>query len=298
MSIKAYCCPVSKHPIVFVLEHVPTQIARFPEAGVALQAPSALLPGVSPHVALPVGACTEALHAVVTSVGLLPGVSPHVDPQLATCPEVLHALVTSVGLLPGVSPHVDLQVAPCPKALHALVAPMHEARPLAGATHVDGHLGIVGKTLAKQDTRPALVAALMPSQLLMVDQPLAMLPALGRAVVRGQRAQVLQFGHGEGGVMAVCKWALSFSMDAQDPQLPILTGHVGGARGLQMQTIQGGAAVCAAVSKVIAVFCRGKNKERAKVIVLIHYLHEVTQYVLCEHLNYILTFYLSYHFLC
>jgi hypothetical protein len=45
-------------------------------------------------------------------------------------------------------------------------------------------------------------------------------------------------------------------------------------------------------------FEREENKERAKVIVLIHYLHEVTQYVLCEHLNYILTFYLSYHFLC
>ena len=65
--------PVSKHPIASVLEHVPTQIARVTEAGVA---PSGLLPGVSPHVSIQGGAPTEALHALVTPVGLLPGVSP------------------------------------------------------------------------------------------------------------------------------------------------------------------------------------------------------------------------------
>ena len=38
--------------------------------------------------------------------------------------------------------------------------------------------------------------------------------------------------------------------------------------------------LCAAVSKVIAVFCREANKDRKKVIVLIHYLHKVIQYVI------------------
>jgi predicted CoA-binding protein len=43
---------------------------------------------------------------------------------------------------------------------------------------------------------------------------------------------------------------------------------VGGARGVHMQTIRGGAALCAAVFKVIAVFCREENKDREKVILL------------------------------
>ena len=70
--------PVSKHPIAYVLEQVPKQIARVSEAGVE---PSGLLPGVSPHVVLQGGALTEALHTLVTPVGLLPGVSPHVHLQ-------------------------------------------------------------------------------------------------------------------------------------------------------------------------------------------------------------------------
>jgi hypothetical protein len=57
------------------------------------------------------------------------------------------------------------------------------------------------------------------------------------------------------------QWVLPFSVDTQDPQLLAVTGHVGGARGFHMQTIQGGAVLCAAVSKLIAVFCRG-NKGR------------------------------------
>ena len=76
------------------------------------------------------------------------------------------------------------------------------------------------------------------SQLLTVDQLLAALQALGHAVVGRQRVQGLQFGHGEEGVMAVqCQWALPFSVDAQDPQLLAVTGHVGEARGVHMQTI-------------------------------------------------------------
>ena len=78
----------------------------------------------------------------------------------------------------------------------------------------------------------------MRSQLLTVDQRLAALQALGHAVVCRQRVQGLQFGHGEEGVMAVQRqWALPFSVDAQDPQLLAVTGHVGGARGVHMQTI-------------------------------------------------------------
>jgi hypothetical protein len=42
----------------------------------------------------------------------------------------------------------------------------------------------------------------------------------------------------EEGVMAVHRqWALPFSVDAQDPQLPVVTGHVGGARGVHTQTL-------------------------------------------------------------
>ena len=55
------------------------------------------------------------------------------------------------------------------------------------------------------------------------------------------------------------QWAIPFSVDAQDPQLLAVTGDVGGARGVHMQIIQGGAVLCAAVSKVIAVFYRGKE---------------------------------------
>ena len=72
----------------------------------------------------------------------------------------------------------------------------------------------------------------MPSQALIVDRPLAVLQALDRAVVRRQRAQGL-LRRREEGVMAVHRqWALPFSVDAQDPQLPVVTGHVGGARGV------------------------------------------------------------------
>ena len=87
---------------------------------------------------------------------------------------------------------------------------------------------------------------------------LAAVQALDHTVVHRQRAQGLQFGHSVEGVMAVHhKWALPFSMDAQDPQLPIVTGHVGGARGIKLQSLRGGATLCAAVSNVITVFCRG-----------------------------------------
>ena len=78
----------------------------------------------------------------------------------------------------------------------------------------------------------------LPSQLLGADQPFAALQALDHAVFRGQRAQSLWFGRSEEGVMAVQRqWALPFSIDAQDPQLLAVTGHVGGARGVHMQTI-------------------------------------------------------------
>ena len=42
--------------------------------------------------------------------------------------------------------------------------------------------------------------------------------------------------------------ALPLSVDAQDAQLPAVTRHVGGARGVHTQTLRGGAALRAAVS--------------------------------------------------
>ena len=60
-------------------------------------------------------------------------------------------------------------------------------------THVDDHLGIVGKNPATEDTGTALVDAPRTSQLLKVDEPLVTFQALGHAVVRTQRAQGLQF---------------------------------------------------------------------------------------------------------
>ena len=97
----------------------------------------------------------------------------------------------------------------------------------------------------------------LSSQLLAVDQ---LLQAIGHAVVRGQRVNSLQFGQVEDCAIAIQRqWALPFSIDTQDPQLLAVTGHVGGARGVHMQTIRGGVALFAAVSKVIAVFCRGEK---------------------------------------
>ena len=154
----------------------------------------------------------EALRALVTAVGLLPGVSPHMDLQGGAVTEALRALVTAVGLLVDVSLYVTLEVAFLPETLHALVAPV---RLLVGVgTHVDDHLGIVGENFAAQDTGPALAAAPRPSQLLTVDEPLG----------GGQRAHSLQFARREEGVMAVrLQWALPFPVDAQDPQLPVVT---------------------------------------------------------------------------
>ena len=79
------------------------------------------------------------------------------------------------------------------------------------------------------------------------------------------------------------QWALPFSVDAQDPQLPVVTGHVGGTKGIHMQSLRGGPALCVAVFKVIVVFCREKNSE--KVIALIHYFYKGIQYVHCTHLT-------------
>ena len=54
------------------------------------------------------------------------------------------------------------------------------------------------------------------------------------------------------------------------------TEHVGGARGIWMQTIRGGARLCAAVSNVIAVFCREENKDRVR--------NCINSLLLCTHL--------------
>ena len=72
------------------------------------------------------------------------------------------------------------------------------------------------------------------SQLLAADQLLAALKALVHAVVCRQRVLGLPFGRGKECVIAVERqWALPFSIDAQDPQLLAVTGHVGGARGVK-----------------------------------------------------------------
>jgi hypothetical protein len=70
------------------------------------------------------------------------------------------------------------------------------------------------------------------------SQLLAALQALDHAVVCRKRVQGLQFRHSEEGVMTVQRqWALPFSVDAQDPQLLAVTGHLVGARSVHMQTI-------------------------------------------------------------
>ena len=60
------------------------------------------------------------------------------------------------------------------------------------------------------------------------------------------------------------QWALPLSVDAQVLQLPVVTGHVGGARGVHTQTLRGGAALGAAVSDVIDVFFSEENKAGEK----------------------------------
>ena len=152
--------------------------------------------------------------------------------------------------------HVATQIAGVAEASVALGT---HAGLLAGVgTHVDGHLCIVGENLATQSTGPALAAAAIPSQLLAAEVLPSAVQALGHAVVRRQRAQGLQFGRGEEGVMAVRRqWALPFSVDVQDPQVPVATGRA------DLQTFRGGASLCAVVPKDIAVFYRGE-KERQK----------------------------------
>ena len=91
--------------------------------------------------------------------------------------------------------------------------------------------------------------------------------------------------------------ALPLSVDAQDPQLPVVTGHAGGARGVHTQTLRGGAALRAAVSDVNAGFFREENREREKVMFLINRFHKrytvCTLYTLVCWKNYILTFFLT-----
>ena len=76
------------------------------------------------------------------------------------------------------------------------------------------------------------------TQLLVADQPLAALQALGQAVVCRQRVQGLHFRRGEEGVMAVRRQrALPFSVDAQNLQFLAVAGHVGGARCVYTQNL-------------------------------------------------------------
>ena len=70
------------------------------------------------------------------------------------------------------------------------------------------------------------------SQLLEAIQLLATVQALGHTVVRRQRV----FRRGEEGFMAFHhQFALPLSVNT--PQLPVSTGHVGGARGVHTQNL-------------------------------------------------------------
>ena len=130
------------------------------------------------------------------------------------------------------NPHVDLQVVAPFEALLAVVTPVGL---LAGVgTLVDSHLGIA----------PSVVQA------------------LGHAVVNGRRAESLQIRRGDEGLLIVHHQLPPPFSASQDPQLPVGTGCVGGARGVRMQTIRGGDVLCAAVFNVITVFCREENNDR------------------------------------
>ena len=99
------------------------------------------------------------------------------------------------------------------------------------------------------------------SKLLAAIQPLTTVQALGHAAVRRQRVQGLDFGRCEEGVMAFHhQLPPPPPVDTQDPQLRVLTEHVGGASGVHMETLQGGSALGAAVSKGIAVFCKEEKQ--------------------------------------
>ena len=104
---------------------------------------------------------------------------------------------------------------------------------------------------------------MMPSQLLTVDELPPAAQALGHTVVHGQRTEGLQIGRSEEGVVAVHhQLPPPMSVDTQDPQLPVVTGHLGRAGGVHKQRIRGGVALPAAVSKEVAVFCREEHKDR------------------------------------
>ena len=91
-----------------------------------------------------------------------------------------------------------------------------------------------------------------------MDEPLTAVRALGHTVAHGPRAEGLKIRRGEEGVMVIYhQLPTPVSVDTQDPQLPVVTGNVGTARAI----IRGGAVLLAAVSNVIAVFCREENKE-------------------------------------
>ena len=87
---------------------------------------------------------------------------------------------------------------------------------------------------------------------------------VGDAVVRGQQVQGLQFRRREEGVMAVHRQGPLPFFVAHDPQHLAVTGHVGGASGVHMQTLCGGTSLRAAVFKVTTVSCRDKNKQRER----------------------------------
>ena len=93
------------------------------------------------------------------------------------------------------------------------------------------------------------------------------------------------------------QWALPFSVDHQDPQLPVVAGHVGGARGVHAQTLGGGAVLHAAVSSVIAaIFFREANEYRENNGFNSLFAQRdtvCTLYTLVSWKKYILTFFLS-----
>ena len=188
---------------------------------------------------LQVGAPSEALYALVTSVGLLPGVNPHVDFQATAMTEAFHALVTPVGLLLGMNTHVDLQVIAPSEALHALVTPVGL---LPGVNpHVDLQVVALTEALHALVTPVGLLPGVNPHVGLQVGAQSEALHALVTPV----------------GLLLRVNWT------------ELVTGHLGRARGVRLQTIRGGAVLCAAASNVISIFCREENKYREVIFILL-----------------------------
>ena len=194
------------------------------------------------------GALSEALCAMVTPVGRLPRVLMWVFRAELCLKRFMHCRASCiVGLLTDVSPQVDLQLGALSVALHALVTPV------GLLTGVSPHVELQGACVSEA------LRALVP--------PEGLLPGVGKHVDNhlGIVGKNLDTQDTWPSLAASPRPRQLLTVD--NPQLPVVKGHVGGARRVPTQTFRGGAALCAAVSNVIAVFFREENKDREKVMV-------------------------------